>query len=123
MQRKLKIDNVRPKIHTCLTLKKVDYKKQLNLRKKIKTRKGFSDEKRMLIIQAYFDGASKNLLCRTYNLASSRTISNWLRIFGIEDTRTTYIPTAMNKTVKQPVNESEELKQLRQELKQTMVVP
>ena len=69
----------------------------------MKTRKGFSDEKRMLIIQAYFDGASKNSLCRKYNLASSRTISNWLRIFGIEDTRTTYIPTAMNKTVKQPV--------------------
>ena len=85
----------------------------------MKTRKGFRDKKRMLIIQAYFDGASKNSLCRKYNIASSHTISNWLRIFGIEDTRTTYIPTAMNKTVKQPVNESEELKQLRQELKQT----
>lgn len=85
----------------------------------MKTRKGFSDEKRMLIIQEYFDGSSKNSLCRKYNLVSSRTISNWFRIFGIEDTRTTYIPTSMNKTEKQPVNESEELKQLRQELKQT----
>ena len=85
----------------------------------MKTRKGVSDEKRMLIIQEYFDGASKNSLCRKYKLSNSRTISNSLRIFGIEDTRTTYIPRVMNKKANHPENESEELKQLRQELKQS----
>jgi len=84
----------------------------------MRTIKGLSDSKRMSIIQEYLDGANKSFLCRKYNLSKPQIISIWLRTFGIEDTRSSNIPTTMNKSVNNPSNESDELKQLRRELKQ-----
>jgi transposase-like protein len=80
----------------------------------MKTIRGISDSDRLSIIQEYLNGSSKYSLVRKYNLGSSHSITAWMRIFGIEDTRTSKV-FVMGKT---NYSESDELQKLRKELKQ-----
>ena len=45
--------------------------------------KSIDDAKRLLIIEEHLSGASKGFLGRKYGI-SATSVSNWLRIFGIE---------------------------------------
>lgn len=80
----------------------------------MRTIKGISDENRLSIIDEYLNGASKASLARTYKLKNPQIISEWIRIFGIEDSRNPIDPLMRTK----PCTESDELKALRNELKQ-----
>ena len=53
------------------------------VQEKDENKKSITDEKRMLIIQEYLDGFSKNSLLRKDNITKTKTIPNWLRVFLI----------------------------------------
>ena len=80
----------------------------------MKTTRGILDSDRLSIIQEYLNGSSKYSLVRKSNLGSSHSITAWMRIFGIEDTRASSF-SVMGKT---NYSESDELQKLRKELKQ-----
>jgi transposase len=59
--------------------------------------KNIDDAKRLQILEEHLSGASKGFLVRKYGI-SSTSITNWLRIFGIEGASNSPSPEAfMNK--------------------------
>jgi len=98
---------------TCLTLKKIDYRKQQKV-KVMRTIKGVTDAIRLQIIQEYLEGATQASLSKKYKLKNSRSIVEWMRIFGIIDSRRPQ--TTMKK---ERITESEEVCRLKKELKET----
>lgn len=81
--------------------------------------KRIDDSLRLEIIQEYLSGSSKYSLLKKYNLKYSKSISNWMRIFGIEDHLTLTPPGFMkNKDSKET---SKELKELQLENKRLKV--
>ena len=77
--------------------------------------KQMTDEKRLKIIQEHLEGASLYSLCRKYKIGSCNTISEWMLKFGIEKNESFKKEVPMSKREQ---TESEEMKQLRKELKQ-----
>lgn len=64
------------------------------------------------VVQEYLSGSSKNSLCKKYSIPSRIVLTRWIRKFVGEENR-----NPMSK--QEAINESEEIRRLKKELKET----
>jgi hypothetical protein len=75
------------------------------------------DALRMKIIEEHLSGSSKYSLVKKYKLGHVRSISDWMRTFGIAETEKQAEPEGLMKKRKQDANKSAEVIALEKEVK------
>lgn len=79
--------------------------------------KGKDDAFRLGVIDEYLSGASKYSLLKKYKLRSSRSISEWMLKFGIENTRKGEMPPSLMKAKEREEETPADVKALQAEVK------
>ncbi|MDR3262035.1 MAG: hypothetical protein LBT78_09410 [Tannerella sp.] len=80
--------------------------------------KGVDDALRMQIIEEHLAGSSQYSLARKYKLSAGKSISEWMRTFGIEGSENQAVAEERMKKRKADLNKSSEVISLEKENKQ-----